>query len=272
MRTGSSLTRSSFWHSCNLLPESVQNAFSFPNIATPQGSSAYYLVRFSPSRLRERQAVLFAWRRELQRLRNSSDPGVARIKLDYWRNELQPEKLGESRHPLTQMIGKHLQDQTGQMIEYANIVERDILAGQSRDWDQVLERCEALGGTFASLLLSPYPVSKEEKSRARRIGLIDEATRQLQRIGRREYQQRFPSLENGDPGQRIATWIETLQELAGVAASELPPGPAAAQLAIASALLDTFRQDPVLLTGASIDITPIRKLWLVWRNRSMMRQ
>ena len=165
----------------------MQNEFSFPNIATPQGSSAYYLVRFSPARLRERQAVLFAWRRELHRLISSSDPGVARLKLDYWRNELHAEKLGNSRHPLAQMIGKHLEDQAGQMIEHANIVERDILAGQSRDWNQVLDRCEALGGSFASLLLSPYPVSDNQKSQARRIGLIDEATRQLQRIGRREY-------------------------------------------------------------------------------------
>ena len=250
----------------------MQNEFSFPNIATPQGSSAYYLVRFSPARLRERQAVLFAWRRELHRLISSSDPGVARLKLDYWRNELQPDRLGESRHPLAQMIGKHLQDQAGEMIEYANIVERDILAGQSRDWDHVLERCEALGGTFASLLLSPYSVSEKEQSRAHRIGLIDEATRQLQRIGRREYQQRFPSLGIGDQAERIATWVEELQELAEAAGRELPPGPAAAQLAIATALLDTFRQEPGLLFEASVDITPVRKLWLVWRNRSMMRQ
>ena len=250
----------------------MQNEFSFPNIATPQGSSAYYLVRFSPPRLRERQAVLFAWRRELHRLLDSSDPGVARLKLDYWRNELQPDTLGESRHPLAQMIGKHLPDQAGEMIEHANIVECDILAGQSRDWDQVLERCEALGGAFASLLLSPYSVSEKEQSRVHRIGLIDEATRQLQRIGRREYQQRFPSLGIGDPAERIATWVEELQELAEAAGRELPPGPAAAQLAIATALLDTFRQEPGLLFEASVDITPVRKLWLVWRNRSMMRQ
>jgi phytoene synthase len=250
----------------------VENEFSFPNIATPRGSSAYYLVRFSPVQLQQRQAVLFAWRRELQRLLNSSDPGVARLKLDYWRKELQPDHLGNSRHPLTQMIGKHLQDQADRMIEYANMVEQDILAGQSRDWNQLLERCEALGGTFASLLLSPYSASEKEQARARRIGLIDEATRQLQRIGRREYQQRFPSLASRDSEQQIATWIEALQELAEAAGNALPPGPAAAQLAIATALLDTFRQEPGLLIEATVDITPIRKLWLVWRNRSMMRQ
>lgn len=250
----------------------MQNEYSFPNIATPQGSTAYYLVRFSPERLRERQAVLFAWRRELQRLLNSNDPGVARLKLDYWRNELQPEKLTTSRHPLAQMIRQHLQDQTGQMIEHADKVEQTILAGQSRDWDQVLERGEALGGAFAALLLSPYSASEEEEARARRIGLIDEVTRQLQRIGRREYQQRFPSLERSDPGQLIATWIGTLQELAETAGSDSPPGPAAAQLAIAKALLDTFGQEPGLLIQATVDITPVRKLWLVWRNRSRMRQ
>ena len=250
----------------------MQNEFRFPNIATPEGSSAYYLVRFSPAELRERQAVLFAWRRELQRLLDSNDPGVARLKRDYWRNELQPDNLGNSRHPLAQMIGKHLQDRAGQMSEHADIVERDILAGQSRDWNQMLERCEALGGMFASLLLSPYPASDSQEAQARRVGLIDEATRQLQRIGRREYQQRFPSLDGSQPEQHIASWVERLLELAEAARNDLPPGPAAAQLAIATALLDNFRQEPVLLLEATVDLTPVKKLWLVWRNRSMMRQ
>ncbi|MGD9355846.1 MAG: squalene/phytoene synthase family protein, partial [Chromatiales bacterium] len=92
----------------------MQNEFRFPNIATPEGSSAYYLVRFTPVELRERQAVLFAWRRELQRLLDSSDPGVARLKLDYWRNELRPDQLGKSRHPLAQMIAIHLQSDADQ--------------------------------------------------------------------------------------------------------------------------------------------------------------
>jgi phytoene synthase len=250
----------------------VQNEFRFPNIATPEGSSAYYLVRFSPAELRERQAVLFAWRRELQRLLDSSDPGVARLKLDYWRNELRPEQLDKSRHPLAQMIATYLQAHAGQMSEHADVVERDILAGQSRDWDQMLERCEAIGGMFASLLLSPYPASEREEAQARQVGLIDEATRQLQRIGRREYRQRFPSLDDSHPEQHIASWAERLLELSEAARSDLPPGPAAAQLAIATALLENFRQEPGLLFEATVDLTPVKKLWLVWRNRSMMRQ
>ena len=114
--------------------------FRFPNIATPPGSSAYYLVRFSPPGLRDRQAVLFAWRRELQRLLNSSDPGVARIKLDYWRRELQPAQRAQSRHPLAQLIHALLSDEASRLIDLADLTEQEILAGVSRDWEEVIER------------------------------------------------------------------------------------------------------------------------------------
>jgi hypothetical protein len=63
-----------------------------------------------------------------------------------------------------------------------------------------------------------------------------------------------------------------LQQRAMKAATAPPPGPAAAQLAIAQALLETFSHEPALLLEASVDLTPIRKLWLVWRKRSRMRQ
>jgi phytoene synthase len=250
----------------------VENAFRFPNIATPPGSSAYYLVRFSPPDIRDRQATLFAWRRELQRLLNSSDPGVARLKLDYWRKELQADQLFSSRHPLTQMVQRHLPQESAQLAELADIAEREILAGQSRDWNRVLERCGALGSPFASLLASAFTDEEHHHRSARAIGLVDETTRQLQRIGRKEYLQRFPSLEGAAPTERIAEWIHDLQTRAETAAGSLPPGPAAAQLAIARALLETFSRDPGLLLEARVDLTPVRKLWLVWRNRGQMRQ
>ncbi|MEJ2308043.1 MAG: squalene/phytoene synthase family protein [Gammaproteobacteria bacterium] len=250
----------------------MQDEFRFPNIATPPGSSAYYLVRFSPPALRDRQAVLFAWRRELQRLQNSSDPGIARLKLDFWRRELQPEQLAQSRHPLARMIHAQLPHEAARLSELADLTEREILAGQSRDWEQLVARCGAVGGAFASLLTSAYTDDAGHQGSAESIGLVDETTRLLQRIGRKEYLQRFPPLESADAAKTIAGWILDLRRRATQASQALPPGPAAAQLAIARALLDTFSREPGLLLEASIDLTPIKKLWLVWRNRSRMRQ
>lgn len=250
----------------------MPDEFRFPNIATPPGSSAYYLVRFSPPGLRDRQAVLFAWRRELQRLLNSSDPGVARLKLDYWRRELQPAEDAQSRHPLAQTIHASLPDETGRLIALADLTEQEILAGASRDWEEVIQHCGAIGGAFTSLLTSAYTDDAGHHEAARTIGLVDEATRQLQRIGRKTYRERFPSLESSDATERIMAWIMDLQQRAMEAATAPPPGPAAAQLAIAQALLETFSPEPSLLLEANIDLTPIRKLWLVWRKRSLMRQ
>lgn len=248
----------------------MQNEFRFPNIATPPGSSAYYLVRFSPRELRDRHATLFAWRRELQRLLDNSDPGVARLKLDYWRKQLEPEQLFHSRHPLTQMIQRHLPQETAELNELADLTEREILTGSSNDWNQVLERCGAIGGTFSALLTSAFTDDDRHLDQVRTIGQIDEVTRQLQRIGQKEYLQRFPSVD--DKGTHIAEWIADLQQRAENTSDLSPPGPAKAQLALARALLDIFSRDPALLLDATVDLTPIRKLWIVWRNRSQMRQ
>ena len=74
----------------------------FPNRATPLGSSAYYSLRFAPKELRDDLAALLAWRHEVTAiLEVVSDPGVARLKLQWWRDELERTFAGEARHPLT---------------------------------------------------------------------------------------------------------------------------------------------------------------------------
>ena len=64
-------------------------SWHFPNPATPLGSSTYYSLRFSPPGLRDDLAILAAWRHQVRIiLVEVSDPGVARLKLQWWREEL----------------------------------------------------------------------------------------------------------------------------------------------------------------------------------------
>jgi len=73
----------------------------FPNSATPLGSASYYAVRFSPLAERERNARLLAWYRLIESIADQPrDPGVARLKLDWWRQELARLASDEARHPL----------------------------------------------------------------------------------------------------------------------------------------------------------------------------
>ncbi|BAN69216.1 squalene/phytoene synthase family protein [endosymbiont of unidentified scaly snail isolate Monju] len=77
----------------------------FPNAATPPGSAAYYLVRFARADERNHLAAWLAWFDLLENMvRRASDPGVTRLKLDWWREEIERLAHGEVQHPLSRVL------------------------------------------------------------------------------------------------------------------------------------------------------------------------
>ncbi|MEA1053071.1 squalene/phytoene synthase family protein [Lamprobacter modestohalophilus] len=91
--------------SADQAPSAASLEWGFPNRATPAGSSAYYAVRMSAAPHRNALAALFALRAELQAIPDQvSDPGIARIKLDWWRTEIDRLFAGEPRHPLSERL------------------------------------------------------------------------------------------------------------------------------------------------------------------------
>ncbi|MBK1620312.1 hypothetical protein CKO42_18070 [Lamprobacter modestohalophilus] len=91
--------------SADQAPNAASLEWGFPNRATPAGSSAYYAVRMSTAPHRNALAALFALRAELQAIPDQvSDPGIAQIKLDWWRSEIDRLFAGEPRHPLSERL------------------------------------------------------------------------------------------------------------------------------------------------------------------------
>jgi len=77
----------------------------FPNAAMPPGSAAYYLVRFARPDERNRLAAWLAWFDLLENtVHRASDPGVTRLKLDWWREEIERLAHGEAQHPLSRTL------------------------------------------------------------------------------------------------------------------------------------------------------------------------
>lgn len=80
--------------------------WSFPNPATPPGSSAYYSVRFAPRDLHRDLAALLGWRHLVHGVPDRvSDRGVAARKLAWWHDELERLFAGTARHPLGASLG-----------------------------------------------------------------------------------------------------------------------------------------------------------------------
>ncbi len=124
--------------------------------AVPLGSSSYYIIRFSPTPCRSDLTHLFAWRRELTNIPlECSDPGVARIRLQWWREEMKRSANGNAQHPvaiaLSETIKTHrLPELLLQKI--ADNIESDIEKASMAEWDDLHLYCLSHGGNFAELL------------------------------------------------------------------------------------------------------------------------
>lgn len=79
------------------LPERIEH--------TPRpGSVSYYCLVFTPARHRPASVALYALCREMDLARDASDPGIARLKLQWWREELLRAAGNAARHPITQEL------------------------------------------------------------------------------------------------------------------------------------------------------------------------
>jgi len=118
---------------------SQRSEWDFPNAATPPGSAAYYVVRFSEPRQQQALARWFAWFAHIDKIATkASDPGVARLKLDWWREEAGNMIGNQARHPLAQALSEqvHSPIQVEQMQRALQAVEQRILRRQPRTLDE----------------------------------------------------------------------------------------------------------------------------------------
>jgi 15-cis-phytoene synthase len=74
-------------------------------IAIP-GSSYYYSTLFLPPERRQALNIVYAFKAEMEDSLLGPDPGLGRIKLQWWRDELGRTLEGAPQHPLTRGIGR----------------------------------------------------------------------------------------------------------------------------------------------------------------------
>lgn len=266
------------------------NEWHFPNRATPEGSSAYYSLRFAPQTLRNDLAALLAWRHLVFAvLDDVSDPGVARLKLQWWRDELAHTIAGEPRHPLSRILQPILERYElpqAAFIGIADRVESEVLRRQPSDESdldaacdrdlgalfELIARCHGLhdeallatardlGGFCARVYLIRDSGALARRGRAllpiaqlRAHGLAPDA------LTRRAHRDRLPELL-----QPAATHARAKLTAADLK-SELPAC-IRARTAILESLLQELERAHFDVANQRIGLTPLRKLWLAWRE------
>lgn len=261
----------------------------FPNVATPTGSAAYYAIRFSRPQDRDRLATVFAWRWQFTEIAaRASDPGVARLKLDWWREEI--ERLADpagSRHPLARAIAPFVTRawQRDALHGEIEICERRILRTQPRDTAEFQQHLVAAGRLGELLANDATAAVREEAAALSALVFVIDSLQSLGRDCRHGYCL-FPKdmmhqhgisindLADSRPLPQVAAWVDSVLEphdgtVREPGRNRLRQAPALEPVirltSARLALLRAMRRQSFELNQRWIDISPLATLWHAWR-------
>jgi phytoene synthase len=255
---------------------SETSEWDFPNASTPVGSAAYYAVRFSPEPMRQRNALLFAWYQLVQAItEHPRDPGAARLKLDWWRQEVGNIPLDQARHPLAIELQKTGLSESASSIMRAVIdtADEEIRTATLTDSDAFGAACHGSQGNLFLLLAEVENGSGYQTEDCLKLGGYCAAIERIRRLAK--CPQRVPEdlnpqhLQRIDRSQRTAL-IETLLcpfEDTETARMERVPDFARRLTALGRAMHSKMRRQGYPVVDTLVDRAPIAQLWTAWRCR-----
>jgi hypothetical protein len=255
----------------------ADSEWTFPNAATAPGSGSYYAVRFSPAATRNLHAMQLAWYGLIQGIaRRPTDPGVARLKLDWWHDEIDRGLRDRApRHPLmTGLVSEDLASAAATpMHAIIDAAERRILQPSLPDAQAFRESCRASGGNLFRALCAVPIGATYDPERASTLGAFWEA------IARLCESPADPALLPGAPerapqeddiNDRRRTWFESLSRYPGEAATlrdEPVPDVARRLTAVALGLGRRLARPGTTKANQPVERAPIAHLWAAWRCR-----
>ena len=271
-------------------PSGIEH-WRFPNRATPPGSSAYYSIRFAPPSLRDALAALFAWRAELRRVLDEvSEPGVAHLKLEWWRDETRHAVTGTPRHPLSHALAPAVAAHALPVEPFLDLVNRvEAELGRERSSDQLAQQQadqQDRGALFELICRCHDETDRHPLTTARRAGAWCQQVRRLRdgglllRRGREvvpEDRLRAAGLSHEalTSQEQRCRLPELLLPIADTLRDERParsdltrlPRVLRIQVRIHDALLGELARSNFAVVDQRIVLTPLRKLLLAWGTR-----
>lgn len=152
-----------------------------------EGSSAYYAYLFIPEKQQTIQ-ILYAFLREITDiLYTASDSSVARIKLTWWKNEIENLFTDQPEHPITQALAPAIKqyDLHKQYFLYIiESVEMDLSHHRYIDWKSLKNFCTMQSGAFACLITQVLSGTLESNLRfAQHLGVAIHFSYLLRHLG-----------------------------------------------------------------------------------------
>ena len=261
--------------------------------AARSGSSFYYSFRFLPPDQRAAITALYAFCREVDDIVDEcEDPSVARVKLNWWRDELNNLFAGSPRHPVTQALASAVE-------RYALPQEHflEIIDGMEMDLDQFsypdfkdlslyCYRVAAVVGIMAAEIFGYR--NRQTLKYAHNLGMAFQLTNIIRDVAEDSMRGRIylPLDElakyevstndildrrGSDNFSRLMAFqAERAQQYYDKAFELLPEEDRYTQrsgiimAAIYRATLEEIKQDGFQVLTQRVSLTPLRKLWIAW--------
>ena len=263
--------------------------------AAKSGSSFYYAFLFLPPERRQAITALYAFCREVDDVVDEcTDTSIARIKLAWWRTQIDALFQGKPEHPVTQALAPFLApfDITqSRLIAIIDGMEMDLDQTRYLDWPGLEKYCWHVAGVVGELSAGIFgyqdPATLQYASKLgiafqltniiRDVG--DDARRgriylpisDLQQFGVRaadvlnsQYSENFSSLMAFEAARARTLYREAIAALPANDRRAQRPGLMMA--AIYHTLLDEIEDEKWQVLDQRISLTPIRKFWLAWKN------
>jgi phytoene synthase len=263
--------------------------------AAQSGSSFYYSFLFLPPPRRRAITALYAFCREVDDVVDEvPDPGVARTKLAWWRQEIARAFGGTPQHPVAQALVPVIREFALPPDQFATIIDgmaMDLEQSRYLDFPALELYCHRVAGVVGlmSAEILGY-ADPQTKSYARDLGVAFQLTNICRDVGedarrgriylpqddlarfevtpssllRAEYSPAFRDL--------MAFEVDRAQQWYARALDQLPPVDRKAQrpglimAAIYRTLLNEIARDGYRVLDRRTSLTPVRKLWIAWKT------
>ncbi|MCU0869971.1 MAG: presqualene diphosphate synthase HpnD [Burkholderiales bacterium] len=263
--------------------------------AAKSGSSFYYSFRFLPPPQRRAITALYAFCREVDdAVDETSDPGVARTRLDWWRAQIDTIWNGAPAHPVARALVPVVRDHGLDRAHFHGIVDgmqMDLDWNRYPDFATLEVYCHRVAGLVGMLSAEIFGVTRDAtRVYARALGIALQLTNILRDVGEDARRNRIyvpldeitaagVSVDDfilyretdamrallAQQADRAAHWYDT-------AYATLPDADRRAQRtglvmgAIYRRLLHEVRDEGAGVLNRRVSLTPMTKLWLAWRT------
>lgn len=263
--------------------------------AARSGSSFYYSFLFLAPQRRRAITALYAFCREIDDIVDeSTDAGLARTRLDWWRGETDRMFEGNAQHPVTRALSPHLQEyglERRRLIEIIDGMQMDLEQNRYVDFEGLRLYCHRVAGVVGLLAARIFGARRESTLRyADELGLALQLTNIVRDVGEDARRNRIylpvEDLERfGVTAQDILAcrpgdaFVELMRFQAGRARTHYRQAiahldtdeqraqrPGLIMGAIYMTLLEEIERDGFRVLTHRTSLTPLRKLWIASRT------